>query len=327
METILPMLAKAGSLPANAADYAYEIKWDGLRAILYIENDQMRILSRNNNNITKQYPELFAIKSELGSHNIILDGEIIHLSKEGRPSFSGLQHRMGLTSMMKIAEQQLHYPVTYIIFDLLSFNNKKLIDLPYHKRRNTLDRFHLFGPNWQTPSFMTGNGKDNLEATRKLGLEGILAKRFNSRYTPGKRSNDWIKIKNKMRQEFVIGGWLPGQNARSGTIGSLLVGYYNIPRNNANAYITPQKLLYAGKVGTGFTNTTLSQLKTLLLPLQRNATPFCIQTPQNAIFVEPNLVGEFEFTEWTTNNTLRHPSFKGLRCDKHPCDVVKEDHY
>ncbi|MCE5287077.1 MAG: non-homologous end-joining DNA ligase [Pelosinus sp.] len=323
MDTILPMLAKLGSLPQNAADYAYEIKWDGLRAILYYENGQIEIRSRSNKIITTQYPELFSLRNALNVKNIVLDGEIVCLSANGHPSFSELQHRMGLTCAKKISDLMHSYPVTYIIFDVLYLNNKLLTNRPYLKRREILDKLNLSGDNFQTPAYTYGNGDDMLKATRNLGLEGIMAKRLDSLYLPGKRSNDWLKIKNKLRQEFVIGGWLPGQNARTGSIGSLLIGYYALPQQKSA--VKAPDFLYAGKVGTGFTTKTLKDLKTLLSALHRDTTPFSNKTPKGAIFVKPTLVGEFEFTEWTPNNTLRHPSFKGLRSDKNAKDVIKEN--
>jgi bifunctional non-homologous end joining protein LigD len=273
---------------------------------------------------TLHYPELFSLIDAFNVKNIVLDGEIVYLSANGQPSFSGLQHRMGLTSAKKINDLMQSYPVTYIIFDVIYLNNKSLTNFPYLKRREILAELNLSGDNFQTPAYTCGNGDDMLKATRSLGLEGIMAKRLDSLYIPGKRSNDWLKIKNKLRQEFVIGGWLPGQNARAGSIGSLLIGYYDIPCDRKGT-TKPPEFLYAGKVGTGFTVKILKELKDALSVLQRDTTPFSSQTPKGAVFVQPELVGEFEFTEWTPNNTLRHPSFKGLRSDKNPQDVIKEN--
>jgi bifunctional non-homologous end joining protein LigD len=154
-----------------------------------------------------------------------------------------------------------------------------------------------------------------IAASRRLGLEGVVAKRLDSRYLPGKRSDAWLKIKNKQRQELVIGGWLEGEGNRAGRIGALLIGFYEGDR-----------LVYAGKCGTGFTDKSLAQLASLLKPLACAASPFSAGTspPRGAHFVEPSLVGEFEFAEWTSTGQLRHPSFKGLRDDKDPRSVVRE---
>ncbi|MDF2636091.1 MAG: polymerase LigD, ligase domain protein [Pelosinus sp.] len=325
MKLIKPMLAKLAKLPLDDDQYSFEIKWDGLRAILYSTADQITIASRNLKDITSQYPELQQLRESLLEQQVILDGEIIAFDKKGQPSFSLLQRRMGLNSPTIIKNKMIEIPITYIIFDILHLNQKSLVDLPYTERRHILENLNLAGANWQTPAFQQGSGKEILTAVSALGLEGIVAKRLTSSYTPGKRSGDWLKIKNQHRQELVIGGWLPGKGQRSGGIGSLLLGYYDITRQQAKKVNKEQHFLYAGKVGTGFTKDVLHKLLTILTPLQRSTSPFvAIPFPNAAIFVEPELVGEFEFTEWTPNSTLRHPSFKGLRDDKLAHDVIRE---
>lgn len=325
MQLIKPMLAVHGKLPTDDKQYSFEIKWDGMRAILYYLTDRIIIASRNQKDITLQYPELQQLEKPLYGQKVILDGEIIALDNNGQPSFSALQHRMGLTSPTAIKNKMQEIPVTYIIFDILYFNNKSLVELPYIERRQILDQLHLAGPNWQTPAYQLGNGAQIQTAVAALGLEGIIAKRLSSRYLPGKRSDSWLKIKNQHRQELVIGGWLPGKGQRSTGIGSLLVGYYDKTPAEAQRENRQQYFLYAGKVGTGFTKAVLNKLLLFLTPLRRTTSPFTTKLPSKAaIFVEPQLVGEFEFTEWTTNNTLRHPSFKGLRNDKSAHDIVRE---
>jgi bifunctional non-homologous end joining protein LigD len=326
MQLIKPMLAKPAKLPLDDDQYSFEIKWDGLRAMLYSTADQITIASRNLKDITSQYPELQQLRESLLGQQVILDGEIIAFDKKGHPSFPLLQHRIGLSSPTVIKRKRLDIPVTYIIFDILHFNQKSLVDLPYIERRHILEKLNLAGTNWQTPAFQQGSGKEILAAVSVLGLEGIVAKRLTSSYTPGKRSEDWLKIKNQRRQELVIGGWLPGRGQRSGGIGSLLLGYYDITREQAKKENKVQHFLYAGKVGTGFTKDVLHKLLTQLTPLHRNISPFVTNLfPKDAMFVEPQLVGEFEFTEWTPNSTLRHPSFKALRDDKEAHDVIRED--
>lgn len=324
MNLIKPMLAKSGTLPPDDDNYGFEIKWDGLRTILYFENGCIRLLSRNHKDITKQYPELQQLKTILGPAPVVLDGEIVHLDKCGCPSFSALQYRMGLTSEKSIMAKMQEFPVTYIIFDLLYLGGDTLT-LTLAERRQRLLELNLAGPAWQTPAHQIGGGQAMLTATRKLGLEGIIAKRLDSIYLPGKRTNNWLKIKNQLRQELVIGGWQPGKGARLNNIGALLVGYYNMTPEQAAAKGMPQQLRYAGKVGTGFTVEMLSKLAELLAPLRRETSPFATRPPvKEAIFTEPRLVGEFEFTEWTPNHTLRHPVFKGLRHDKEPHSVIRE---
>ena len=327
MPVIKPMLAKPGKLPPDNDNYSFEIKWDGIRAICYIEKSKVKVISRNLKDITNQYPELAALANELGDHQeLILDGEIVAFDSAGLPSFSNLQHRMGLAGEKVIAEKSKKIPAHYIIFDILSLDNCLLLDKPYTERRTILENLKLTGPNWQTPAYKMGDGHDILTASRKLGLEGIIVKKLDSPYQAGKRTGAWLKIKNQRRQELVIGGWVPGQGARQGSIGALLTGCYNLTPEEAEKLGDPQLLKYAGKVGTGFTQATLTMLTKLLLPISRNTCPFAIDPKvKNSKFVDPVLIAEFEFTEWTPNHTLRHPSFKGLRDDKDPHQVVRED--
>lgn len=325
LEIIPPMLAKAGRMPANQSEYGFEIKWDGIRIILYYDKGSITLLSRNLLDITNQYPEISAFAPGHDVNAVILDGEIIATDTQGRPSFSQLQHRMGVVSPAIIAKLSASIPVTLVIFDVLSLNGQSLLDYVYTERRDTLATLNLNGTSWQTPTYNAGEGDNMLEACRRLGLEGIVAKRLDSRYLPGKRPGTWLKIKNQLRQELVIAGWALGQGARSGKIGALLVGYYNMVQKEAAATGKRQQLLYAGAVGTGFNEAALKQLADLLQPLTRQTSPFTELPPKaNAVFTEPVLVGEFEFTEWTPNGTLRHPSFKGLRYDKDPKDIIRE---
>lgn len=328
MPIIKPMLAKAGPLPANQAEYGFEIKWDGIRSICYLEEKQCRLMSRNLKDITSQYPELAALSKAVDSkyRELILDGEIVAFDSAGLPSFSRLQHRMGLSDDRMIAEMMENLPVYYIIFDVLSIDNNLLLAKPYTERRNILASLALDGPYWQTPGYHIGEGESVLTASRKLGLEGIVAKRLNSPYHPGQRTGTWLKIKNHRRQELIIGGWVPGQGNRHGKIGALLTGCYDMIPAEAQARNVSQQLLYTGKAGTGFTQASLLAIAKMLKPLRRETSPFSQELPiKNARFVEPLLVGEFEFTEWTPNHTLRHPSFKGLRNDKDPRQVIRED--
>ena len=328
MPIIKPMLAKPGSLPDEQDKCSFEIKWDGIRAIFYLEKNKYKLLSRNLKDITGQYPEFLALAEETGSNctDLILDGEIVAFDSSGLPSFSRLQHRMGLTQDKAIREMMQKVPTHYMIFDILSLNGSLLLHKTYSERRAILENLRLDGAHWQTPAYKTGNGTDILAASRKLGLEGIIVKRLDSSYQPGKRTGAWLKIKNQHRQELLICGWVPGQGTRAGTIGALLIGYYDVLPQIATASGIPQQLLYAGKAGTGFTQDFLAMLSKRLESIARQTNPFA-QDPavKNAHFVEPVLIGEFEFTEWTPNNTLRHPAFKGLRDDKDPRQIIRED--
>jgi bifunctional non-homologous end joining protein LigD len=326
-QAIVPMMARLSKLPYNEEDFGYEIKWDGVRAIAFAEGGSLRLQSRNLLDNTRQYTELQPLAGALKSHTAILDGEIVALNEQGIPSFELLQNRMGQTALSATRLLSARYPVTYMIFDLLYLDDRSLMHLPYVERRKQLDLLKLDGPAWHTPPYHAGDGKALLEASRAQKLEGIIAKKLSSIYEPGQRSGAWLKIKNVNRQECVIGGYLLGEGSRHGRIGALLLGYYDIIAREATKRGVAQKLVYAGKAGTGFTDAMLDKLAAALKPLVTTQRPFEVDPPKfrAAIYVEPKLVGEFEFTEWTNQHMMRHPSFKGLRADKNPRDVVREE--
>jgi bifunctional non-homologous end joining protein LigD len=325
-EHLVPMLAKLGKLPREEDAYGYEIKWDGVRTVLYGDGGRIRLESRNLKDITPRYPEVTRLGRELGARQVVLDGEVVAFDEQGRPSFGRLQERMHLASEAAVRRRMKTVPVAYMAFDLLFLNGHSTMDLAYTERRALLEELDLNGPAWRTPDYHRGEGRALLEASKEQGLEGIVAKRLDSHYEPGRRTGAWIKVKNQRSQELVVGGWMPGQGSRQGTFGALLVGYYDKTRAEAERSGEPQRLIYAGRVGTGFKQADLDRLLSLLEPLRTDASPFeGRQPPKGAIFVEPRLVAEVEFLEWTHARTLRAPSFKGLRDDKDPRDVVVEE--
>ena len=250
----------------------------------------------------------------LGSHEVILDGEVVALDDKGRPSFEQIQQRMGLTSESEIRRKMKDVPVAFMIYDLMWLEGKSLVDQPYEERRRLLAKLKLSGASWQTPPYEKGGGQAMLDASARAGLEGVMAKRLDSRYEPGRRSGVWLKVKNHYRQELVIGGWLEGEGKRRGYPGALLVGYYD-----------GGKFVYAGKVGTGFSDATLDKLNQMLKPLAVDKSPYDTGSPPRAAhFVKPKVVAEFEFVEWTRSGQLRAPSFKGFRIDKPAREVVRE---
>ncbi|NJC67315.1 hypothetical protein HC028_22840 [Planosporangium flavigriseum] len=318
-ELIRPMLATLGELPPPGEDdeYGYEMKWDGLRAIIYIAGGRVRVVSRNDRDVTVAYPELQALGQALGDVPAVLDGEIVACDPAGRVSFMALQPRIHVRDPAQIEQRRKRTPVTYKVFDLLHLEGHDTIGLPYTQRRELLESLRLAGPHWDTPPYTRGGGAQALAESQKQHLEGIVAKRLDSRYEPGRRSSAWIKVKHTRTQEVVIGGWTPGKGRREGTIGALLLG---IP--------TPEGLEYVGQVGTGFTHEELDELYRMLRPLERETPPFAHPLPtrdaKDAHWVAPTLVGEVEFGEWTRDGRLRQPSWRGLRHDKSPDEVVRE---
>jgi bifunctional non-homologous end joining protein LigD len=318
-EKIVPMMARTGTLPRDDENWAFEVKWDGVRAVCHSEPGRMRLHSRNLLDITPRYPEVGRLNRALSHHRAILDGEIVALDAEGKPSFGALQRRMHVGSESTVRRLAKEAPVTYIIFDLLWLDGHSLMDLPYTERRARLAELEL-GDNgrWRVPDYVAGHGQQLLSATEQQGLEGVIAKRLDSPYEPGRRTPCWLKIKNVDRQEVVVGGWVPGDGKRRDRIGALLVGV----RDDDGS------LRHVGRVGTGFTEAELDRLADKLRPLEREDSPFAPggpKIPRGAVFADPELVAEVEFREWTDGGQLRAPSYKGLRDDKPAELVVREE--
>ncbi len=331
-----PMLATAAPVPPAGDEWAFEIKWDGIRALAYVSRGGLRLSARRGSDHTPRYPELASLPETLG-HEAILDAEIVAFDEDGRPSFQLLQRRMGLTTESTIRIRSEQTPATLVAFDLLWLDGESLLERPYEQRREQLAELGLDGPHWQTPRNHVGEGEALWTVVKERRLEGIVAKRLGSPYRLGQRSREWLKVRNRRGQELVIGGWMPGEGSRGGRVGSLLVGHWDATPEEAAQLGRPQRLVYAGGVGTGYTQEMLKRLTELLEPLRRDDSPFelgedpRIKYAQRArdrgagpVWVEPVLVAEFEFTEWTHEGTLRQSAFKGLRDDKDPREVVRE---
>jgi bifunctional non-homologous end joining protein LigD len=309
------MLASAGRLPAGEG-WAYEFKWDGVRAIVTVDgaDGQVSAMSRNGREVAASYPELGGLIDAAAGRRLVLDGEIVAVGKAGRPEFGLLQQRMHVQRPTPALVRQT--PVSFFAFDLLERDGTSLLDLSYAERRDRLEALALPRPPTidVPPSFRDVAGDDLLAVARAQGLEGIVAKRLSSRYLPGRRTSDWIKVPLWKTIEVVVGGWQPGEGSRSATLGSLLLGVYEDDR-----------LTYVGHVGTGFNASTLDQLVSALAPLARDGSPFANEVPEllarKARWVEPRLVGEVMFRTWTPDRRLRHSTWRGLRSDKDPDDV------
>ena len=321
-ERYSPMLATAGSEAdlIDAGEWAFEMKWDGIRAIAYLDSSAtppVRLLSRNGIDVTATYPEIVeGLPTHVSATSAVFDGEIIAADSTGRPSFGALQNRMNRTAAKEVATARRHTPVQYMLFDVLERDGTSLVGDAYEARRGALLDLTTPGGSIQVPPAFDGDFETAFETSRDLKLEGVMAKRRDSTYSTGIRSHSWIKVKHHLTQEVVIGGWRTGNGYRSKTIGSLLVG---IPEEGA--------LRYVGRVGTGFSDRDLERIAKTLAPLVRDSSPFSdvpALEARDATWVQPTLVGEVEFAEWTDGDRLRHPSWRGLRSDKTPGDVTRE---
>jgi bifunctional non-homologous end joining protein LigD len=314
---IAPMLAVlADRLPPEDGSWAYEMKWDGVRAVLYADGKRLKAMSRNDIDMIGSYPELTGLASELPK-DTVLDGEIVALDRSGRPSFEQLQARMHVGDVQRAQRLAEAAPVTFMAFDLLRLEGRSTLRLPYTERRALLEGLQLDDRHWKTPPHWTEDGAAILQAAREQQLEGVVVKQLGAAYYPGRRFNGWLKVKNLRTQEVVVGGWQPGEGRREGAIGSLLLG---LPEGD--------QLRYVGKVGTGFTDRSLRELAELLEPLRRNTSPYVEPVPRRdalgAVWVVPSVVGEVRFSEWTRDGRLRHPAWRGLRPDKEVAQVVRE---
>lgn len=315
---VVPMLATAGPLPdpASQADFTFELKWDGIRAVVHWDGAAVRLETRNLRDVTVAYPELAAIGSALGRQAAVLDGEIVAFDDRGVPSFQHLQERMHVADPRTAAERAARVPACWLAFDVLHVGEHSTLALPWTERRAVLESLALAGPFWATPPTFPGSGDDTLAAARSQGLEGVVAKRMASPYIPGARSRDWVKVKLVARDEFVVGGWLPGEGSRAGRIGALLLG---LPRSDA-------ALDFVGAVGTGFTDAELARLGRELAGDVTPSSPFAGPVPRrDAVFVVPRLVVDVEYRQRTDAGILRHPSYKGARIDKSPADLAAGD--
>ncbi|MEX1078940.1 MAG: ATP-dependent DNA ligase [Homoserinimonas sp.] len=317
-ERIAPMLATLGTEASlgDEDDWAFEMKWDGIRAIAIVEDGQPRYLSRNGIDLSASYPELAELADAVQT-DVVVDGEIVALDSKGSPNFGLLQSRMKLTRKADVAKAVRSTPVHFMAFDLLKSGGESLVARNYADRRAALEDVVSETKSIRIPPAFDGDSSAAIASSLKLGLEGVMAKKRDGRYRPGRRSSSWVKIKHHHTQEVVVAGWKPGSGRRAGVIGSLLL---SIPDDDG--------LRYVGRVGTGFSDQELDDLTARLTRMERKTTPLhSVSAPDSrgVHWVTPKLVGEVEFAEWTHTGRLRQPSWRGLRPDKAPDDVVNEN--
>ena len=302
------MLASLAREIPHGDGWQFELKWDGYRAIGGVDHGQAQLVSRNGNDLTDRFPQVAAdLRASAGKRSLVVDGEICALDSAGRPSFSAMQLGKPET------------PIIYALFDLLELDGHSTIGLSLRERRELLERLVHGAQSSLRFSESFDDGPALLRAVREQGLEGVMAKRSGSPYTPGKRSRDWLKVKTHQRQEFVICGWTRGQGRRAARFGSLVLGVRK-----------GDELVYVGNCGTGFSDAVIDDLAKRLAKLRQPTTPFAAEPVMpkirkgDVIWVEPRLVCEVEFAEWTHDGHLRAPSFQGLRDDK-PAPAVRRE--
>lgn len=313
------MLATAGTQPIGQ-QWSHEVKWDGMRVLADIADSRLTLYSRTGRDVTAGFPELEPIAEVL--KDALLDGEIITL-RDGKPSFEALADRMQVADRHRAAELAESQPVSVMAFDLLRLYGVELVSRPWTERRTSLDRLELPAGWGRSPVY--DDGPALLAATREQGLEGVVAKRRQSAYQPGRRSPDWVKTAHRRHQACVVGGWRQQAGTSAERIGALLVG---TPTGNDPTGAGPAGLSYAGRVGSGLTGELERELRRRLAPLRRADPPFTDLVPPadaaGAIWCEPQLVVEVRHLVWTAGGRLRQAVLRGLRTDLRPEQVRRE---
>jgi bifunctional non-homologous end joining protein LigD len=318
-QVIHPMLATLTDRPFSSEDWLYEIKWDGYRAVAFIEDGKVRFMSRNRNEMTSLYPELVEIVPNVHGKRVILDGEIVAFDEEGRPSFSMMQQRAGIRSGLKRAKPNSEIPVLYYVFDLLYLDGYNLMKASLEQRKKVLRSIVTESDFLRYSEHFVAEGEKLFKAAEQRKLEGIVAKRRNSCYVQ-KRSSEWLKIKISKRQECVIGGYTDPKGSRK-HFGSLILGLYD----------EKGRLIHVGHAGSGFNATSHAEMWKRLHGLDTTKSPFFgrVEATRNPHWVKPELVAEIKFSEWTHEGQsgavkMRAPVFEGLRFDKDPQDCKFE---
>jgi len=313
-QKIKPMLAQL-SEPFDSPDYLYEIKWDGTRCLAFISRGKVRLQNRRLHDITYRYPELQDLPKHVKAHSAILDGEIVIL-EGGKPNFEKLQEREHIDDENVIEIRASLLPATYIVFDILYVDGQDVTQKPLWERKQILSQTVREDTHIVVADYVEKEGKLYFEEAVKKHLEGIIAKERNSPYLIGERSHYWLKIKKKMTQDAIICGYTRGYGHRTMVFGALILG----------AYDRKGELVHIGDVGTGFSDEEIERLFQILRKLEVSHCPFRKkpEVPKHHAWVEPKLICEVEFVEWTSESKMRAPRYKGLREDKDLVDCVIE---
>jgi DNA ligase D-like protein (predicted ligase)/DNA ligase D-like protein (predicted 3'-phosphoesterase) len=305
-----PMLARIASQPFSSKEWIFEIKWDGFRAIAYV-NEELSLKSRNGKELKYNFPELEEL--EQLTRNVVLDGEIV-VMKDGKPDFQALLERGQAVSPVEIELQVKRSPAVYVVFDILEKDTISLVDLPLTERKEILKNSVSEGKHVLLSDFIEEKGEDYYNIALEKGLEGIMAKKKDSFYELGVRSGNWLKIKKLRSCDCVIFGYTKGSGARSKTFGALLLGLYD----------KENKPVYVGKVGTGFSQAMLKILSEMFQQLKTNNAPFNVNIPEEVTWLKPALVCEVPYQTVTRDGRLRMPRFRSLRKDKLPSECTMD---
>jgi len=305
------MLASKGTYVPRGEEWVHEVKWDGVRALTEVRDGRVRMFSRNGNDITVAWPELST--SPLDERDLLVDGEVIALNDHGLPDFRMLQDRMHLRNAQSARRLAAAVPATYMVFDLLRLDGEDLTGLPLDERRARLESLG-FDTTWQVPA-VYDDGAMLFDATLAQGLEGVVSKRRASRYVPDSRTQHWLKLAHRLSASFVVGGWRPQEGASGGHLAALLVGE-----------MTAGGFLYRGRVGSGIGGKASATLTKLLAGRARENSPFDDEVPRvdalGTYWVEPFLVVEVDSHATAKNQRLRQPSYRGVRSDLSPGDLL-----
>jgi len=313
---IKPMMAKTGD-PFNSDSHLFEVKWDGLRALMFLQNGRLELQNRNLRDVTRSYPEIQSVAKKIRAKKAIIDGEVVVLNEKGIPDFGRLQNRFGVEDSKRVETARSVNPVTYVAFDLLHINGKDVIKDQLQIRKKTLHNLIEEGPHLLYGDHVEKQGIQYYSEALKLGFEGTVGKEKHSPYLLGTRSSFWIKSKGSRTLDAIVVGYIGGEGMRKATFGSLVMAMYD----------DQGKLVHVGNVGGGFDDKTLVMLKPKLekLVVKKRIIPGPVEAPSPITWVKPNIVCEIIYANITTDRKLRFPRFNRLRTDKKPKDCVLDE--